>query len=592
VLRSALPVRLLALAACVVAGVTAPVAAAEPVDDAAAGPAGPDAQPGHVAPDLVTLDLGSSRSSAARQALTRVVQRWGGEVRGTGQGEMDVLVPAARTDAVVRALAARLGAERVTVSAVLHPLYEPDDRLLSRQTHLAEVRLPQAWHRSRGASSVTIAVLDTGLDVAHPDIAGKVVGRFNAVPGATGVSDEVGHGTAVAGVAAAATDNGRGIAGAGFDTSLLAVKVSTPGPSGLIYGTDLARGIVWATDQGADVINMSLGGPAADAAMRDAVAYAASKDVVLVAAAGNEGDTARSYPAALDGVLSVGATDGSRRAAFSTYGGWVDVAAPGRGIYTTLAGGGYGRWDGTSFAAPIVAGQAALLLARRPAATPERIERVIERSTTSAGAAAFAHGRVDVRGSLDWLLGAPPAPPRATAAAPGAASARVTWRAPTTTFGATVTRYRVEVRRAGGEWRSAGTVAGTRFALTVDRLRNGIAYDVRVRAESGFGLGRPGVAARVRVGVPSAPRDLAVAAPGLRISADWERPTFVAAGVNGYLVEWRRVGGSGWAQERVPTRQWRSAALVPQTLYEVRVRAVNEYGTSAASAARRVVVGG
>jgi subtilisin family serine protease len=583
-------VRLLALVACLVAGVAVPASAGEPAQRppaAAATPGDASARP----PDLVTLDLSGNRSTAARDALARVVERLGGQVRGGSQREVDVLVPADRTDAAVRALAARLGASRVAVSAVLSPALLPDDRLISRQGHLAEVRLPQAWQRSRGSSAVTVAVLDTGVDRTHPDLRRAIAGAYNAVSGTTSVTDEIGHGTAVAGVAAAETDNGRGIAGAGFDTSLLAVKVATPGKAGVIYGADLARGIRWATDQGADVINMSLGGPNADVAMRDAVAYAAAKGVVLVAAAGNDGDTVRSYPAALEGVIAVGATDGPRRALFSSYGGWVDVAAPGRGIYTTLAGGGYARWDGTSFAAPIVAGQAALLLARRPGATPARVESVIERSATAAGATAFAHGQVDVRGSLDWLLGAPPTPPRSTAAAPGAGSALVSWRAPLTTYGAAVTRYRVEVRGPSGTWRGAGSAPGTSRALSVVPLRNGVAYDVRVRAESVFGLGRPGEVVRVRVGVPSAPRDLVATSSGARIGAGWERPAHPAAGVDAYLVEWRRVGETRWASERVPTREWGSPSLTTGR-YEVRVRALNEYGTSAASVARRVLVGG
>jgi hypothetical protein len=169
----------------------------------------------------------------------------------------------------------------------------------------------------------------------------------------------------------------------------------------------------------------------------------------------------------------------------------------------------------------------------------------------------------------------------------------VSWRAPLTTYGASVSRYRVEVRGPSGVWRAGAAAAGTKRSATVDRLRNGVAYDVRVRAESAFGLGRPGEVARVRVGVPSAPRDLVLVPAGGRISAEWQRPAYPAAGVTGYLVQSRPVGEPRWARDAVSTRRWSSPALPAGVArYEVQVRAVNEYGASAASAVRRLRVGG
>ena len=224
-----------------------------------------------------------------------------------------------------------------------------------------------------------IAIVDSGVDVRHPDLAGKVVGTYNAVTGGTDVHDVVGHGTGTASVAAAATGNGVGIAGAGRDSSLLAVKVADV--TGRIFTDDLAAGIVWAVDNGADVVNLSLGGPTSDRLEKAAVAYAEAHDVLVVAAAGNEGTSAKQYPAALPGVLAVGATssNGAVRAPFSSYGSWVDLAAPGRSIVVATPGGGYEVADGTSYSAPLVSGAAALLAAYRPGRTAAELQQALDR---------------------------------------------------------------------------------------------------------------------------------------------------------------------------------------------------------------------
>ncbi len=281
-----------------------------------------------------------------------------------------------------------------------------DPRFAEQRTYLGAIGVPAAWDRGAvGSPRVTVAVIDSGVDVNHPDLAGKVAGRFNAVTGTADVRDVVGHGTGTASVAAAATGNGVGIAGSGRDTSLLAVKVADV--TGRIFTDDLARGIVWATDQGADVVNLSLGGPTTDPLERAAVAYAVEHDVLVVAAAGNEGTSAKQFPGALPGVLAVGATtqSGSARASFSSHGSWVDLGAPGRSVLAATPGGGYESADGTSYSAPLVAGAAALLQAYRPGRTASDLRRALVGSTDGARYG-FAHGLVHVDRALDLL---PPA---------------------------------------------------------------------------------------------------------------------------------------------------------------------------------------
>lgn len=233
----------------------------------------------------------------------------------------------------------------------------------------ADADVPQAWRHSLSDPSVTVAVVDTGIDLSHPDLAGKVLA--SRAPSASGsATDRVGHGTAVAGIIAAVAGNGIGIAGAGYRASLLNVKVATDdNGKGTTSCSGLADGVVWAVAHGARIINVSIEGPDCSP-LRSAVAEAWSRGALVVAAAGNEGDTDKEYPAAYDGVISVAATDNAdRRTTFSNRGAdWVDLAAPGDRVYTTcptyatpLGCTDYGYVSGTSFSAALVSGVAALV---------------------------------------------------------------------------------------------------------------------------------------------------------------------------------------------------------------------------------------
>ncbi len=223
-----------------------------------------------------------------------------------------------------------------------------------------------AWNISHGSTDVKVAVLDTGISQNHEDLNGKIAANKNCTDSKT-ADDLYGHGTHVAGIVAASTNNGIGVAGAGYNISLINAKGL--GDDGSGYYSWLADCLVWAADNGAKVINMSLGGPSDSQLLRDAVSYAWNKGVVLVAAAGNSNTNAASYPGYYQQVLSVAATDqNDNRASFSNYGNWVDVAAPGISIYSTLPmtanafkKTGYGYGSGTSMASPFAAGLAGLL---------------------------------------------------------------------------------------------------------------------------------------------------------------------------------------------------------------------------------------
>jgi subtilisin family serine protease len=253
----------------------------------------------------------------------------------------------------------------------------PNDAYLKQEWGLEAVKASQAWGLTRGSSSVVVAVLDTGADWNHPDLAGKLVSGWNVIDDDDNTLDDHGHGTHVAGIIGAATNNVIGVAGLGWDTKVMPVKVATR--EGYTWSSALASGIRYAADHGASVINMSVAGAApCPGDMQAAVDYAYEKGVVLVASAGNDGANVDNLPANCTHVLGVAAmtSDGSL-AGYSSYGNYVSVAAPGSLIYSTMLGGGYGYMSGTSMSAPYVAGLAALVRSEYSVYTPDQIASAI-----------------------------------------------------------------------------------------------------------------------------------------------------------------------------------------------------------------------
>ncbi|MCJ7740309.1 S8 family peptidase [Candidatus Microgenomates bacterium] len=238
---------------------------------------------------------------------------------------------------------------------------------LNLQWGMQKVKAPDAWKISTSNPGVKIAILDTGIDRDHEDLSSKITDNWNCTDSPLD-DDSYGHGTHVAGIAAAATNNGTGVAGLGYNASLMNVKVL--GDDGSGYYSWIANCITWAADNGAKVINMSLGGPSKSKTLENAVNYAWQKGAVIVAAAGNSGNSSPTYPAYYTNVIAVAATDSNdKKASWSSYGRWVDVAAPGVDIYSTFPNHpytigkklGYDYGSGTSMATPHVSGLAALV---------------------------------------------------------------------------------------------------------------------------------------------------------------------------------------------------------------------------------------
>jgi thermitase len=220
-----------------------------------------------------------------------------------------------------------------------------------------------------------IAVLDTGVDGNHPDLSPQLVDGFNFVRPGSDTGDDNWHGTAVAGVAAGAPHDDGTLASYCARCSIMPVKVLDAHEEG--SDERIARGITWAVDHGARVVNLSLSGAEESAPLTRALRYAASRRVVVVAAAGNDGTASPSYPAADPTVIAVAATDPNDRVyGWSNRGKWVTIAAPGV-QESTLRGGSYFSFKGTSAAAPAVAGTAALCLSAAPRLSPALVRRAL-----------------------------------------------------------------------------------------------------------------------------------------------------------------------------------------------------------------------
>jgi subtilisin family serine protease len=276
-----------------------------------------------------------------------------------------------------------------------------NDPMRSQQWALDETSFESTWPATRG-SGVTVAVVDSGVDAAHEDLAGVVLPGIDYIDAARdGRYDGVGHGTHVAGVIAAQVNNGRGIAGAAPGVRILPVRVLDSNGGG--SSSNVAAGIIWATDHGARVINLSLGG-GPSTGIRIAIQYALGKGAVVLAAAGNNAATGNSpvYPAAYPEAIAVAAFDQNRaRSTFSNIGAYVDVSAPGTSILSlwSSSSNSYAVASGTSMATPYASAEAALIISENRSLSAAAVTRDLEATAIDAGAPgldpAYGHGLIN-----------------------------------------------------------------------------------------------------------------------------------------------------------------------------------------------------
>jgi subtilisin family serine protease len=374
----------------------AAAAAAAALSPVTAAPAGSP-------PARIVVGYGHSQSSAAA-----TLERELGAEPLAAIPQLDVHVVTAPPDRAAAVLGALRSSPLVRYAerdTLVRALRIPDDELWPTQWSPRKTRAPAAWDVTTGSARIVVAVADTGVDPAQPDLKGKITPGFDFVNGGADALDDNGHGTAVAGIIAARSNNGIGVAGYCWACQVMPVKVL--GGDGTGFASTVAQGIVWATDHGAAVINASLGGPDEDAAVAAAAQYAWSHGALLVAAAGNDSSSILDYPAALPNVLSVGASDENDRLyGFSNSG--AAIAAPGENT-TIDEHGGYELFFGTSSAAPVVSGIAGLALAAAPDAGPSQLTNALEQSAVPMDGVAF--GRADASAALRALGAVPPSVP-------------------------------------------------------------------------------------------------------------------------------------------------------------------------------------
>ncbi len=347
----------------------------------------------------------------------------------------------------VKSLRARADVLSADLNFLRKPYLQPNDPYYAQQWHYPLINLQQAWDQTTGSSDVVVAVVDTGIDMDHPDLAQNIASYgydFISDPGMSGDGDGIDsnpddpgdrlnggsssfHGTHVAGTIAAVGDNGIGVTGIAWNSKIMPLRVLGSG-GGTDY--DIIQAVRYAIQlpndanivpaQQARIINFSLGGPGFSAALQSAMQDARNAGVIIIAAAGNEGVAMPSYPAAFDGVISVAAVDvGKNHAYYSNFGATIDIAAPGgdqrkdvrEGILSTLvddAGAvpkaSYGFYQGTSMAAPHMAGVVALMKSVYPALTPDELDVLISAGAVTEDLAAdgpatrddnFGYGLID-----------------------------------------------------------------------------------------------------------------------------------------------------------------------------------------------------
>jgi subtilisin family serine protease len=292
----------------------------------------------------------------------------------------------------------------------------------NQQKYMGSISAPTGWDITTGSNSQVIAILDTGVNMTHPDLKGRFVQGWDCANADNDPSDDHGHGTFVAGAAAATGNNIEGIAGVNWGARIMPVKVL--GSNGASVGSCVTKGIIWAADNGAQVINMSLGGLTYLESQKSACDYAISKGVVVVASAGNGGVSPVEYPAAYSSVVAVGGLSTSDTiASWSAYGPELELTAPGSWVQTTNKDGLYSYASGTSIAAPFVAGLSALVMSQQQSPLSNTQIRDIMKSTaTDMGDPGFdihyGYGRINMEAALKKANGGTVTPPQVDTTAP------------------------------------------------------------------------------------------------------------------------------------------------------------------------------
>ena len=370
-------------------------------------------QPRRISTDTIAITLASVPAQLAQKRLSEsawtgwLQDALGAQVRVLSARALDptssampvegtqvVVRVESTTEAVIRDVCAHAARASGIARAEVDPLWSsnsiPNDPEYTKQWHLPRIEAPAAWDIATGDPKVIVAVLDTGIDLTHPDLVDAIwtnpddapdgvdndsnglvddVHGWNFVSNDANLTDSTGHGTHVAGLIGALKNNGTSVAGVASGVKIMPISIGDYAPA-----TAVASAIHYAAAHGAKIINMSFGGPETFSGIRAAIDFAVARDVLLVASAHNKSEAGYNYPAVYQDVLAVAATDpDDKRASLSNYGSWVDISAPGQAVVSTFKGGGTLAVSGTSQASPIVAGVAALVKSAHPDWSAEQI---------------------------------------------------------------------------------------------------------------------------------------------------------------------------------------------------------------------------
>jgi thermitase len=305
--------------------------------------------------------------------------------------------------------------EYAELDYMVHATIVPNDPGFNPyQWGLKKIQAPSAWDVTTGTSDVIIAVVDTGVDLNHPDLNNKIVPGWDFVDDDSNPQDDHGHGTHVAGIAAAESNNGQGGAGASWGARIMPLKVLDKKGDG--YYSDVASAVLYACNHGARIINLSLGGSNPSSVLENALEDVYEDGCLVTAAAGNDGRSGIDYPARYPPAMAVAATDqDDLRASFSDWGPEMDVAAPGVDIYSTLwtppNNHTYGWKMGTSMSAPLVAGEAALIWSLCPGLTNVEVRSIIQSTATDRGSAGwdvyYGWGRINASAAVQVTMPPP-----------------------------------------------------------------------------------------------------------------------------------------------------------------------------------------
>jgi hypothetical protein len=340
------------------------------------------------------------RAGLPAKAFTGILKEFNGEARKIGQSGLYIVdLPEYSEEGAVTKLKHHPHLKFAELDRIVTPAFVPNDpyyNVAGNAWHLPKIGAPAAWDITQGAG-ITIAILDTGVDSIHPDLASNIVPGWNFYNNNSDTSPVHGHGTAVAGSAAAITHNEIGVASVAGKAKIMPLRVST-NDGGFSTDSVIVQSLIYAADHGARVANISYGSMTSSPAIRSAAQYMKDKNGLVVVGAGNTSNL-ESY-SATTAMIPVAATDESdAKASFSSYGDFVALSAPGKSIYTTWSGNQYWSVAGTSFSSPIVAGVIALMMAANPSLSSAEIENLLFSTAVDLGITGrdpyFGYGRVD-----------------------------------------------------------------------------------------------------------------------------------------------------------------------------------------------------